>query len=303
VINWNTGNLELESQNENQFQDTIEESKTMPKNIADLGFVTKATFAENSLSGFIERDSTIGKVEISSFKLSIKGLSDEHEQIIQFKLGEWQLLLNMLKYWVDPLKVLISATLPGSKADSRKLVKLLQKYVKRAESKSKGKVVERNDLFSSFATSKIVKKLDQNKNEGKRYLYEFFLPKVSVSYMHHNTEKSLSSDDVEHLWNTNFENWKLFIIRSMFRVEFNIHDPIPKKNTKAGDKKSKRSQKNKLRSSQKLLARANSGKPKSDESRSQDLTEDEKLKKRIVIKKTEVAQVEKAQKNIQFWFD
>ena len=94
---------------------------------------------------------------------------------------------------------MISATLPSSKADSRKLVKLLQKYVKRAESKNKGKVVARNDLFSSFATSKIVKKLDQNKNEGKRYLYEFFLPKASISYMHHNIEKPLSSDAVEHL--------------------------------------------------------------------------------------------------------
>ena len=111
----------------------------------------------------------------------------------------------------------------------RKLVAVLHKYVKHEENKNRGKTQEYTDVLSKKPISKIIYKQEQNKAENKRYLFEITLPKVSISYLHHNIERNLATEDIEHLIWTNFKNWKLFIIRTMFRMEFNIHDPIPKK--------------------------------------------------------------------------
>lgn len=78
-------------------------------------------------------------------------------------------------------------------------------------------------------------------------------------------------------------------------MEFNINEPLPRKITDRaqldGDKKHKKKKAKKNKAN------------KSDDSKSQGTTEEEENTKNIILKKTEVEQVTKAQKNIQFWFD
>ena len=197
------------------------------------------------------------------------------------------------------------------KISKRKLVKVLSKYVRHAESKLKNKEFEPKDVLEQKSTSKIIKKTEHAREEAKRYLFEIELPKVSASYLHHQLTRNLSCDEIEHLCNSNFNNWKQFIIRTLFRMEFNINEPIPIKLTDRyladKDKKSKKmkAKRLKIKQSSKNTLRE-SGKPKSDDTRSQGLTteeEEEIIKKNIVLQKAEAEKVEKAQKNIQFWFD
>lgn len=107
MINCKTGNLELETQGDDLEQDPIEESKTLPKNLNDASPIQKSPLSQTNLSGFIEKDAAIGKIEVDGFYLSIKGLSTEHEQRIDFKLSEWRLVLSLIKYYNEPLKVMI----------------------------------------------------------------------------------------------------------------------------------------------------------------------------------------------------
>lgn len=320
MIDWKTGNLVVNTESEQitQLLEPIEESKTLPKNLSELSSITQSTLIQNSLSGFIEKDAAIGKIEIEGFALSIKGLSTDYEQRIDFVLGEWRLLLNLIKLYNEPLKVMIGNYMSSSEEQisKRKLVKVLNKYVKHAEGKLKTKTQEFGDYLQQKATSKIVRKMDQGKAEGKRYLFEIFLPRVSVSYLHHNIQRNMTSDDVEHLCNTNFQNWKLFVIRTMFRMEFNIHDELPKKFSdryllevdKKKRKKQKKGPKEKKQSSESTLKKDSSDKSRSDDTKSVGATTEEDAesvsnKKNIVLKKAEREQVQKAQKNIQFWFD
>ncbi len=190
----------------------------------------------------------------------------------------------------------------------RKLAKVLNKYVRHAESKVKNKKIEQKDYLYSRASSKIVRKSETTREDQKRYLFELFLPSVSINYLHHNIKKELTSDDMEHLINSGFENWKLYIIRTLFRMEFSINDPIPTKLTdrflSENSKKGKRKSPRKLKIKQ--GSKVSSDKPKSDDTKSQGITteeEEEANRKNIVIKKNEVEKVQKAQKNIKFWFD
>lgn len=91
MINCKNGNLELENQ--------IDEDNDLEE--------SKSSLAENSLSGFIERDSATGKIEVTGFSLSIIGLTNDHEQKINFNLSEWRLILNLFKLYNEPLKVMI----------------------------------------------------------------------------------------------------------------------------------------------------------------------------------------------------
>jgi hypothetical protein len=90
MINCKNGNLELENQ--------IDEDNNLEE---------KSSLKGNLLSGFIERDSATGKIEITGFLLSIIGLSNDHEQKINFNLDEWRLILNIFKYYNEPLKIMI----------------------------------------------------------------------------------------------------------------------------------------------------------------------------------------------------
>ena len=268
--------------------------------------------SQNSLSGFIERNSAIGKMEISSFSLSIKGLTTEYEQIITFNLSEWRLIVNLFKYYNDPLKIMIGnyKTSQEEIVSKRKLVKVLTRYVKHAENKLKNKKIEIKDYLNSKSISKIVKKEEQGKEEKKRYLFEIILPSISVDYLHHNINKPLNCDELEHLCNSNFSNWKLYNIRTLFRMEFSITEPIPVKLTDKyiNEMKSRRNRK-KLKIKQSTInkeGKNGSKKNKSDDGRSQGIEteeEDDLNRKNIVIKRNEAEKVEKAQKNIQFWFD
>jgi hypothetical protein len=171
-------------------------------------------------------------------------------------------------------------------------VKVLTKYVKHAENKLKNTNTDRSDVLSQKATSKIVKKQEVGKEEGKRYLFEIFTPKITASYLHHNINRQLVSEDVEHLCNSKFENWKLFLIRTLFRMEFNMYDAIP---TKLTDKyllednnKLKRKKVKKL----KIKNNLNSSKDTSEKEKSDD------NKEKVVTK-----EYRENKKNIQFWFD
>lgn len=193
--------METPVEDTDQQLDPIEECKTMPKKLPELPTNQQNINGITCLSGFIERDQAIGKIDVDGFYLSIKGLSSDHEQKINFTLSEWKLLLSLMKYYNEPLKVMIGNYKSSSEEfiSKRKLIKVLQKYVKHAESKNRNKSTEFNDVLTQKATSKIVKKLDFNKTEGNRYLFEIGLPKVTISYLHHETKKDLSSDDIEHL--------------------------------------------------------------------------------------------------------
>ena len=90
MINCKNGNLE--SENQTDADNDVEDTKLTAKTL---------------LSGFIERDSAIGKIEITGFSLSIIGLSNDHEQKINFNLTEWRLILNLFKYYNEPLKIMI----------------------------------------------------------------------------------------------------------------------------------------------------------------------------------------------------
>lgn len=139
---------------------------------------------------------------------------------------------------------------------------------------------------------------------------------MSVSYLHHNIERNLTTEDIEHLSNTNFKGWKLFMIRSMFRMEFNIHEPIPKKYTdryiaeverRKRQKKIKNATDSKKNSNPSLIKQV-SVSLKSDDTRSQgtaaeEVDLDSKANKNIVIDKAEVEQVKNVQIKTKFWFD
>jgi len=309
IINCKNGNLEMENQGDglNIPNDSIEESKTLPKNFPEVNLTTNTFSGQNSLGGFIERDSAIGKIDISGFSLSVKGLTTEHEQKIDFRLSDWRLILNLFKYYNEPLKIMIGNYKASQQENisKRKLMKVLAKYVRHAESKLKNKDLDYKDYLIQKSSSKIVKKAEIGREEAKRYLFEIILPKVSVSYLHHSITRELSSDELEHLVNSAFINWKIFMIRSSFRMEFNINDPIPLKVTDKylceKERIAKRMKTKKLK-----IKQTKTSKPKSEDSRSQGLTaeeEEEAFRKNIIIKKAEVEKVQKAQKNIQFWFD
>jgi hypothetical protein len=155
--------LELAEQEDDlqQVNDSIEESKTLPKRFTDTSPTRKQNLGTTSLSGFIERDGNIGKIEVQGFSLSIKGLSTatELEQNIDFNLNEWRTLLNLFKYYNEPLKIMIGnyRLSQEEKISKRKLVKVLQKYVKHAESKVKNKNQDMGDYLRKKAISKIIK--------------------------------------------------------------------------------------------------------------------------------------------------
>ena len=65
--------------------------------------------------------------------------------------------------------------------------------------------------------------------EKFRYLAEIKLPKVSLSYEGKTTDLHLTYQDCRHLFLTSFRQWKQFLMRSFFRLELNIHTPIPLK--------------------------------------------------------------------------
>jgi hypothetical protein len=79
LINCKTGGIEVEEDPEEQTLNVIEESKTVPKKGIE---VNKTTVSRSGLSGFIERDSNIGKIEVDGFRLAIKGLNSEYEEVI-----------------------------------------------------------------------------------------------------------------------------------------------------------------------------------------------------------------------------
>jgi hypothetical protein len=49
-----------------------------------------------SLNGYFEKDGTLGKLQLSGFKLSIKGLNNNFVQTIDFTIGEWQAMINLI---------------------------------------------------------------------------------------------------------------------------------------------------------------------------------------------------------------
>ena len=109
IINCKNGNIELDTAEDNfgGGKELIEESKTLPKNFPEASPTTNLHNGQTSLSGFIERDSAIGKIEISGFSLSIKGLTTDYEQNINFLLSEWRLILKLFKYYNEPLVIMI----------------------------------------------------------------------------------------------------------------------------------------------------------------------------------------------------
>ena len=94
------------SLNQESISDTIEETKGNKGN-QDSSQVSNDILNQSSLNGYIEKDSVTGKVEISSFSLSIKGLSTDHEQAIPFLLSEWRLILSLFKLFSEPIKIMI----------------------------------------------------------------------------------------------------------------------------------------------------------------------------------------------------
>lgn len=98
----------------------------------------------------------------------------------------------------------------------------------------------------------------------------------------------------------------------MFRMEFNIHDPIPKKYI-ADIEKRKKKKKTKYaiesnKNSNPNLTKQASISSKSDDIKSQgtaaeDVNLSSKANKNIVIDKAEVEQVKNVQIKTKFWFD
>ena len=202
-----------------------------PSKISGFSSRINSVLNQYDLSGFIEKDEATGKIEIKGFTLSIVGLTTEFEQKIPFVLGEWRTLLTNIKYYSEPLKNMIGnyKASQEERISKRKLVKFLQKYEKYAKSKLKNN--NAGDVLRQKSLSKIIKKIAANDKDSKRYLFELSLPKVFVTYMHHDIEMQLMTEDVEHLCNTQFQGWKKYILHSLFRMEFNIHDPLPDKIT------------------------------------------------------------------------
>lgn len=97
--------------------------------------------SQTGLNGYIEKDSVTGKIEITTFSLSIKGLSTDHEQTITFLLGEWRLILSLFKLFSEPIRVMIGNYKSSQEEviSKRKLVGVLRKYVKNEENKNRGK--------------------------------------------------------------------------------------------------------------------------------------------------------------------
>lgn len=81
--------------------------------------------------------------------------------------------------------------------------------------------------------TKIVKKPNPNQLSKQRkeirYLVELRTPAVSLDYLHHKVHKKLSVIDINHLLLTKFRQWKTFLIRTHFRMELNVSEPIPRK--------------------------------------------------------------------------
>lgn len=69
---------------------------------------------------------------------------------------------------------------------------MLKKYAKDAENKLKDTTIDNSDVLAQKATSKIVRKQEFGKEESKKYLFEIFTPKISISYLHHNINKQLT---------------------------------------------------------------------------------------------------------------
>ena len=63
----------------------------------------------DSLNGYFEHQNKLGKIEISPFKLKIKGITNSFEQEIIFTLSEWELLLHLFSQATNdfPLKFLL----------------------------------------------------------------------------------------------------------------------------------------------------------------------------------------------------
>lgn len=50
-----------------------------------------------SLSGCIEKNGNLGKIDISPFTITIKGLDTDYELTHQFKMGEWGKVIGYLQ--------------------------------------------------------------------------------------------------------------------------------------------------------------------------------------------------------------
>jgi hypothetical protein len=276
---------------------------------------TKDMLSQYELSGFIEKDESISKIEIKGFTLTIVGLSSEFEQKIQYNLGEWRTLLTIIKYYTEPLKIMIGnyKASQEERISKRKLVKVLQKYEKYAEKKIKN--TDLGDILAQKSTSKIVKKIAKHEKDSKRYLFEITLPRVFVNY---NIETQLTSDDVEHLCNTQFLGWKKYILNTKFRMEFNIHEALPKKVTDKYLSDLDRKKKMKAKAAKqvkqsKLDGAITSSDQKSDDSKSISATTEnensERPKSRRIkpkkpkMGKQEIKNIEQAREKIEFWFD
>ena len=195
TLDCKTGCLVVETDS----SDVLKDSKIDATSRQTIASASKELLSQTELSGFIEKDEAIGKIEIKGFVLSIVGLSSEFDQKIPFTLAEWRTMLTNIKYYTEPLKIMIGnyKASQEERISKRKLFKVLQKYEKYAEKKLKN--TDLGDILSQKSTSKIVKKIAKHEKDSKRYLFEITLPKVSVSYMHHEIETQLTSDDVEHL--------------------------------------------------------------------------------------------------------
>jgi hypothetical protein len=61
------------------------------------------------MNGYFEHMGTLGKIELSSFKMLIKGLNVDFDQEINFELKEWENILRLFSTGASdyPLKFLI----------------------------------------------------------------------------------------------------------------------------------------------------------------------------------------------------
>lgn len=189
-----------------------------------------AFLSNPDLNGYFEMEKSLGKIQITGFKFSIKALNQDKESAVCFDLDKWSSILWLItsSSIEDPLQMmLVNSHFLHSKKHHVSKTWLLNMLAKLPEN-------DKPNLNSlqTLKTSKIIKLTPKSRNtqvedDGTRYLVELVMPKVKLNFKHHNVEKDIPFTDLNHLVLTSFKQWKQFVIWTYFRLELNITAQIP----------------------------------------------------------------------------
>ena len=229
-----------------------------------------------SANGYFEKGGALGKLLVKGFSFSIQGISKTtYQKRTDFDIEQWDKLLS-----IGSTTDMISALLCNFLRSTRE--GLSDARIARLLNKVSASTPLKDDILPNVTTSRIVSR------DQLRYLVELSLPAVTLTINGESTTKPLTYQDCRHLHLTSFKDWKEFLMRTYFRLELNVTDPIP---SRAHTRE---------QASAYQLDRTETV----DEREEDDLTESSDLDyaKRFPPSQGEVMGLEQTQKKIEFWF-